>query len=211
MAVASLTCVVPDGSGGVVAERQDVTWPIADGGTVTVAVVNSAGIAYDLTGCLLSLAVRNHSTDVIPAFSYRAAIGFPETGIATFQIYGADTGRLSAGSTYWFDVLLTPASGASLHIMPMSRWIPDATSTQYGEPPVSVPQPGDTTIDAAGHKIANLGAPTLATDAARLDTVTGFFLALPTYATNSAAVAGGLVAGNLYRTGGNPDLVCVVH
>jgi hypothetical protein len=36
-------------------------------------------------------------------------------------------------------------------------------------------------------------------------------LNLPVYANNAAAVSGGLVAGNLYRTGGNPDTVCVVH
>lgn len=34
---------------------------------------------------------------------------------------------------------------------------------------------------------------------------------LPVYANNAAAITGGLVAGNLYRTGGNPDPVCVVH
>ncbi len=35
--------------------------------------------------------------------------------------------------------------------------------------------------------------------------------ALPTYANNAAAVTGGLGAGDLYRTGGDPDAVCVVH
>jgi hypothetical protein len=34
---------------------------------------------------------------------------------------------------------------------------------------------------------------------------------LPIYANNSAAVAGGLTAGAFYRTGGDPDPVCVVH
>jgi hypothetical protein len=34
---------------------------------------------------------------------------------------------------------------------------------------------------------------------------------LPVYANNAAAVAGGLVAGDFYRTGGDPDTVCVVH
>lgn len=34
---------------------------------------------------------------------------------------------------------------------------------------------------------------------------------LPTYANNAAALAGGLVAKDLYRTGGDPDLVCIVH
>ena len=36
-------------------------------------------------------------------------------------------------------------------------------------------------------------------------------LSLPTYANNAAAIAGGLVAGNSYRTGGDPDVQCIVH
>lgn len=34
---------------------------------------------------------------------------------------------------------------------------------------------------------------------------------LPIYVNNAAAVGGGLVVGSLYRTGGDPDLVCIVH
>ena len=34
---------------------------------------------------------------------------------------------------------------------------------------------------------------------------------LPAHANNAAATGAGLVAGDLYRTGGDPDLVCVVH
>ena len=34
---------------------------------------------------------------------------------------------------------------------------------------------------------------------------------LASYANNAAAKAGGLVAGDLYRTGADPDVVCVVH
>jgi hypothetical protein len=34
---------------------------------------------------------------------------------------------------------------------------------------------------------------------------------LPQYANNAAAIAGGLTAGAFYRTGGDPDAVCVVH
>ncbi len=35
--------------------------------------------------------------------------------------------------------------------------------------------------------------------------------ALPVYANNAAAIAGGLAAGGLYRTNGDPDTICVVH
>ncbi|MGB6720042.1 MAG: hypothetical protein WBE72_04555 [Terracidiphilus sp.] len=34
---------------------------------------------------------------------------------------------------------------------------------------------------------------------------------LPVYANNAAAISGGLVAGDFYRLGGDPDQVCVVH
>lgn len=34
---------------------------------------------------------------------------------------------------------------------------------------------------------------------------------LPVYANNAAAIAGGLTVGSFYRTGADPDPVCVVH
>jgi len=36
-------------------------------------------------------------------------------------------------------------------------------------------------------------------------------LDLPVYANNAAAIVGGLAAGDLYRTNGDPDTVCIVH
>jgi hypothetical protein len=39
----------------------------------------------------------------------------------------------------------------------------------------------------------------------------GVFDHLPVYANNAAATAGGLVPGALYRTGGDPDVVSIVH
>ena len=39
----------------------------------------------------------------------------------------------------------------------------------------------------------------------------GFTMNLTAYANNAAALAAGLTAGQLYRTGGDPDQVCVVH
>lgn len=43
------------------------------------------------------------------------------------------------------------------------------------------------------------------------EAVDELFVDLPVYANNAAAVAGGLTAGKIYRTGGNPDPICVVH
>lgn len=39
----------------------------------------------------------------------------------------------------------------------------------------------------------------------------GIAVTLQVFANNAAAITGGLVAGQFYRTGGDPDTVCVVH
>jgi hypothetical protein len=44
-----------------------------------------------------------------------------------------------------------------------------------------------------------------------VQTFTPTFTNLPVYANNAAAVGGGLTPGELYRTGSDPDRVCVVH
>lgn len=36
-------------------------------------------------------------------------------------------------------------------------------------------------------------------------------LSLPMFASNAAAISGGLTSSDLYRTGADPDVVCVVH
>jgi hypothetical protein len=41
--------------------------------------------------------------------------------------------------------------------------------------------------------------------------IVGSLSNLQIFATNAAALAGGLKPGQFYRTGADPDLVCVVH
>lgn len=43
------------------------------------------------------------------------------------------------------------------------------------------------------------------------NTLTLGLKAMPVYANNAAAVAGGLPVGALYRNGADPDHVCIVH
>jgi len=42
-------------------------------------------------------------------------------------------------------------------------------------------------------------------------TLSGLISTLPIYTNNATALAGGLVPGQSYRLGGDPDHVCIVH
>jgi len=44
-----------------------------------------------------------------------------------------------------------------------------------------------------------------------LTTTNNVTMTLPIYTDNASALVGGLSIGMLYRTGGDPDLVCIVH
>lgn len=60
-------------------------------------------------------------------------------------------------------------------------------------------------------RISSDGKVGIGTSPVNLPTSVLHVVGLPVFANNAAAVAGGLTAGAFYRTGGDPDLVSVVH
>jgi len=55
-------------------------------------------------------------------------------------------------------------------------------------------------------------SPVTIDDTGKIDTPSTIKLgSVPVYADNASAIAGGLTAGDIYRTGNDPDLLCIVH
>lgn len=61
-------------------------------------------------------------------------------------------------------------------------------------------------LKGVGPLLAGYGAPAL-----RLSAVMLPLDNVPVFANNAAALLGGLIPGHLYRTGGDPDYVAIVH
>lgn len=67
------------------------------------------------------------------------------------------------------------------------------------------------TMDTAGTETAQQLLEAFQAGTLELDISTLAIQDLDVYANNAAAIAGGLSAGDLYRTNADPDTVCVVH
>ena len=93
-----------------------------------------------------------------------------------------------------------PVSGATL-IMDASGNLTPATTV-------------DLNLSLAHGKVLVGGADGIAKEATGLsvgDDGSVSMAGVPVYANNAAAIAAGLVAGDMYRTGGDPDPLCIVH
>jgi hypothetical protein len=147
MAHVSIICVVQDGSAPVngtlrrVAATAPIQWPAGDGGTITVNVIHEDGSIYDLEGCSLALACREHAGDLQPLFAYDGTIdptptdpAGPPPGTASFAVLGDDTEATVAGKVYWYDVRMVASDTSTCHVLPPSKWIPTMTIAKAGEP-----------------------------------------------------------------------------
>lgn len=109
-----------------------------------------------------------------------------------------------------YDSITNPAIPAPLHATGLKAaaeksWTTSSTPSFFAfetTPELSKTRVERMRISANG----NVGIGTTGTPTSKLQVV-----GLPQYSNNAAAVAGGLTVGAFYRTGGDPDLVAVVH
>jgi hypothetical protein len=93
-------------------------------------------------------------------------------------------------------------TGGFIGTLPQSRISYDTTEAST----LSTPLSGYSLVDNLNHvrgRLSGLEA---------LITASGISISsVPVYTNNAMAISSGLVAGNLYRLGGDPDYLCIVH
>jgi hypothetical protein len=133
------------------------------------------------------------------SFTGRSANG-TET-VPTASLSGNPLSALNArgyGSTGWIG-----SRRGSVRILALETWTDttNGTAISFDTTPI-----GSATV-AERMRINDIGVGIGTTDPKSTLHVVG----LPIYANNAAALLGGLTAGAFYRTGADPDPVCVVH
>jgi hypothetical protein len=209
---------------------------VAHGGTGTATPSLVAGAGISITGSWPNNTITNTSAYATLADPLTVAHG--GTGTADGSITGTGALTFAAGGANQ-DVNLTP-SGSGVIVLgnPLSYGIVDLEGVAGSVRRLGIRSGAslrwDLAVNATAEGGGNVGSDF---DLSRYNDVgawngyalfiqrsNGFVgigtnvptsklqvVGLPVYANNAAAVAGGLTAGAFYRTGADPDPVCVVH
>jgi trimeric autotransporter adhesin len=119
---------------------------------------------------------------------YSNTVGSYNTSIGYGSLYSNISGNKNTAIGYDADVL--------------SDNLTNATAIGYN---ATVATSNSLVLGGTGADAVNVGIGTT-TPTSKLQVV-----GLPIYSNNASAIAGGLTVGAFYRSGGDPDLVCVVH
>ena len=156
--------------------------------------------------------------DTTPTFALTlAAFSTPFYAIISNQCSGVATLIPESGTVNGFSSWPVPPGGFAIVAFTGSVWfavpvcpqdtpsIPSNFITGYDSATGEFTQ-SEIVIDSGGSITLDSGASLVCEPGSSVS-----LLNLRIFGNNSAAIAGGLVAGNLYRNGADPDFVCVVH
>lgn len=236
-AFAALTPMVNSNTAAISALRTSVVTQgsTTSGSTVTVNIgsVNdqSGNIAYSLQGSdfgamvvvdtasPFALALNNAVNS--PFFAVISNLGAglitatpisgTVNGAATWSIPGNQSALVFYDGRNWWSTPMPPFAQTFTPIT--HEWL-DGYDSTTGLFAASQPAAQDLTngVTGLGRVVLDSGA-TITGAHLVAPVVTGILsiFGLPSYANNAAAIAGGLVVGNVFKTGGDPDIIAVVH
>lgn len=146
------------------------------------------------------------------------ALGTATGGTAT-NVYGlrVDNGAAGGTLTHNYGIWIQDMTSGAGNPDPWGIWVDGGkcyfktavlTSGVIGVGATSTPDTGFSRISAGIFGLGN-GSAASVSGTLRLSHIRAS--ALQIFANNAAAITGGLAAGDFYRTGADPDVVCVVH
>lgn len=191
----------------------------ADGLNSLTTVVNTSNATAPTVGQVLRVTDSQHMTWQTPLITWlstfssstlRSQITDPTgTGLAVFNDSPTMSGSVLFNSPLAGAIILKPSSAPSGGVKLFDL------QTTGGSSRFSIDKDGNVAAAAATSWTMGSGSVALSnllSYIAWLNVGTlQFAIQPPVYANNAAALAGGLVAGNTYRTGGDPDFIAVVH
>jgi len=140
----ALQGVYPDGSTPTTARvlSQPIVVPRFDTGEIDVAVVNSAGAPFSLSGYTPLLTVRHLPSDLVPVVARQGTITDSANGKIKFPIVPGDTLTAYPGY-YQYDVVIVDGSGNQVTVVPASAFVIQPSLSQPGQsitvPPSQLP------------------------------------------------------------------------
>jgi len=144
--------------------------------------------------------MRSAGKDVLTLAPASATIHVPTKVLGSFEVQG---GRLVMDNGQYLQ--MKNAAGAATSVLHLTTnnnlYIGDIFNSAGGKVFLRSGGKSAMTLSSAGNVGVGTESPT-----SKLQVV-----GLPVFNNNAAAIAGGLTSGAFYRTGADPDVVCVVH
>ncbi len=84
--------------------------------SVKVAMLDSTGVPFDLTGATLYLTVKSKETDTVASFTITGTAAVPTNGVAVFALLPASASALTPGQ-FRYDIQIVQG-GATYVVVP---------------------------------------------------------------------------------------------
>jgi hypothetical protein len=227
-------------AGNVVALDNSAKLPAVDGSALTGITVSGLGTAAAadigvLTGDVIGVDDYVYNGDTVPAveiggckvfngtpdaINYTA--GFLAQNIAgTGMLFQSGNGLVIFGGTETFFCFVD--RNAATDFTKSGGFYQNAGVTNFwsralNQNILSIAANGDVALGPSAYAayscsggVSNIPAQVYSAGKAAFGSLRLAIGGVPIYATNADAITGGLVTGDVYRTGGDPDVLCIVH
>lgn len=198
------------GSIGVVNEQSTGSYTLVAGDFGAIVVLDTAPV-FALTLSSISTPFYSVIANQCAGVATLTPASGTVNGFGSWPVPPGGFAIVAFDGTNWWAVPVCPANTPAIPANFLTSY--DSSTGVFGQSPVT-DLIGVVTLDSGATIICDSGSTIVFDSGASLVCEPGSsvsLLNLQIFSNNGAAIAGGLVAGNVYRLGGDPDLLAVVH